>query len=84
MEKYSCLYDTSLAQYNSRDEQDNAWDCVAEKFHSTGRCFVTYFLFIQENIMEFPEKNYQVIPFKKLSLSGNTIKKYFVVIQVKF
>ncbi|KAK7070728.1 hypothetical protein SK128_023997 [Halocaridina rubra] len=36
VEKYKFLYDTTSPQYISRDEQDKAWNCLAEKFSSTG------------------------------------------------
>ncbi|XP_066960700.1 uncharacterized protein [Macrobrachium rosenbergii] len=36
VEKYKCLYDTTSPQYFSKDEQDKAWNCIAETFCSTG------------------------------------------------
>lgn len=36
VEKYTCLYDTTSPRYVSRDEQDKAWNCLAETFSSTG------------------------------------------------
>lgn len=31
-EKCKCLYDITSLQYISRDEQDKAWNCLAETF----------------------------------------------------
>ena len=36
VEKFRCLYDTSIPQYSSKDEQDAAWTIVAEDIDTTG------------------------------------------------
>ena len=37
VEKYKCLYDQTIPQYNSKDEQDKAWREISEQFNSTGK-----------------------------------------------
>ncbi|KAK7071078.1 hypothetical protein SK128_024600 [Halocaridina rubra] len=73
VEKYKCLYDTTSPQYVSRDEQDNAWICLAETFSCTGAECKMRWKHLRGGLTRYIKKRQE-----KSGQGGKSIKQFYL------